>query len=1213
MKNDFLPYFAFYTLIFHISYFEFYYILQKGFRIMVQYKISAPKLALLYVLVAISGGVYAQDEAALKRATGYVQQAEQYYEDARYDKSIQEYQFAATIYRQTGNFDKYAICYNGVGNNYINLTRFDDAYAEFRRVMANFDEIKQKKPDFVPDSMLVADAYEGFGRFYSNKNSQFDSALVWHQRALDIRLRTVGERHAKTALSYYFIGLCYRGIKLDSAQIAMGQNNIVLEAEYLEKALRIQKAVLDSTHAQLADTYQALGDYNYDVLSAYLTGHEYHQKALWVRERRFKEGHPSTALTYLNLAKYNRVISEYALELTYLEKALQLQESIFGLDHKDVGTTLYALADRYRMSGDIERALSYFERAEKIMLIRVGAEGRELAEIYIGIASCYGALDNYQEQRVYLRRVLALWQKTYGKQHQQIGVAYSELGNYFLAQNSLDSALHYHNLAITLWKNTLGDNHIWVAEGMEAVAKVYAVKGDSEQEFFYLNEALRRKKSSSAASGDKGDMLADDEYSSNNRATPTQLYESYLNLAKFYLQKKDYKLGLAFCQSALGAIFPSIAKRGSDTYQNPTILELSRNIAWLDVMHLKGSLLLLEYKEGSHQDKDLQFAVQTFDHTMRLIDTLRINFTADASKEQLTKRSIPIYEGALEAQYLQYQNSKDAKYIASAFSVMEHSKAFVLMQAIQNSQAKNAGIVPQELFAKEELLRQNLAYYSDYKNQDKENAAAFDKAYFDTKRAYDSLIHHIESNYPKYYQLKYAQPNIKIKDIQEKILRPKDAILEYFIGDENIYVFCIQKNDVQFYKKAFVRKEQQNINLLRNNLTNYKFIVAEPQAAFREFVDVSHEVYKYYFEPFAKTITAENTERLIVIPDGMLSYVPFEVFMQEPTPADQQAEYRELKMLVRTYEITYSYSSSLLLQNLQTAHYSHNGKCLGFAPTYSHAGKGQPTNADLPWAEKEMQAIQQTFKGQFILGAGATKQAFLQQSRDYAVIHLAMHGIVDWRNPQRSHLAFATIAGDSTGDAANLYGFEIQNLSLRADLVVLSACETGFGKVIRGEGVLSLARGFMLAGVPSIITTLWQVNDYTSATLMTYFYENLDKGMDKPTALHQAKLRYLAQTDKISGHPAFWASFVSLGDPAPIRRTWGWLAWTIVSVITLTLLAAAYLGFRRYKDHRLENKPTDAYRLNTPHQDMYDTAQADQTEAILAHIRERAVAKIKKE
>ena len=93
---------------------------------MVQYKFGKLYMALLYVFVAASGA-YAQDAAALKRATGYVQQAEQYYEDARYDRSIQEYQFAATIYRQTGNFDKYAICYNGVGNNYINLTRFDDA------------------------------------------------------------------------------------------------------------------------------------------------------------------------------------------------------------------------------------------------------------------------------------------------------------------------------------------------------------------------------------------------------------------------------------------------------------------------------------------------------------------------------------------------------------------------------------------------------------------------------------------------------------------------------------------------------------------------------------------------------------------------------------------------------------------------------------------------------------------------------------------------------------------------------------------------------------------------------------------------------------------------------------------------------------------------------------------------------------------------------
>jgi CHAT domain-containing protein len=1163
------------------------------------------KINLLLYFVVFIATVSAQtkEEKLLKRATNYVLQADKYYEDAQYERSIKEYQFAATIYREAALFDRYAICYNGVGNNYINLTRYDEAYAEFRRVTANFDEIKALKPDFQPDSLLVADAYEGFGRYYSNKNSQFDSALVWHQRALDIRLRTKGAQDAKTALSYYFIGLSYRGIKLDSAQMAVGQNNIELELSYLEKALRIQLSVLGDSHAQLADTYQALGDYYYDVKSEYLTGYEYHQKALAVREKRFTEAHPSTAKSYLNLARYNHVISEYNLEQAYLEKALRLQESVFGGDHKDVGLTLFALAERYRLSGDTERALSYFERAEKILIARTGAESNEIAKIYIGIANCYAALDNHFEQRTYLRRVLALWQKTYGREHQQVGVAYSELGGYFLAQNSLDSALYYYNLSINIWKNKLGENHIWVAEGLERLAKVYAAKGDTEKEFFYLDEALRRKKNGMATVTNSGDMMADEGYKTNH-ATPTQLYESYLNLAKFYKQKKDYKLALAFCQSALGALFPTVAKRGGDLYYNPSIAELARNIGWLDAMQLKGTLLLSQYKT-TKDAKDLKFAIETFDQSMRLIDTLRINFTSDASKEQLTKRSIPIYEGALEAQYLQYQNTKDAKHLAIAFSIMEHSKAFVLMQAMQNTNAKNAGIVPAELFSKEELLRQNLSYYSDYRNRNNGNAAAFDKAYFDTKRSYDSLIQHIETNYPKYYKIKYAQPKVKIEDIQTKVLRSEDAILEYFIGDENIYVFCIQKNSVQFYQQAVSRKEISNINILRNNLTNYKYIMENPEAAFHQFAEASHDVYKFFFAPFAKTINPDNCKRLIIIADGLLTYIPFEVLLPKAVPASQPAGYRDLQMLITSYEFSYGYSSSLLLENLQAVHYRHNNKCLGFAPTYSSATPDKAANNDLPWAEKELKSIEQVFQGEYIFGAVATKQAFQTKARDYAIIHLAMHGIVDWRNAQKSHLAFATVANDSTGEASNLYSFEIQNLNLHADLVVLSACETGFGKVIRGEGVLSLARSFMLAGVPSLVTTLWQVNDYTSSTLMTLFYENLSKGMDKPTALRLAKLEFLSKSDRTSGHPAFWASFVTLGDPSPIRNTWSWLAISLIIGGILGGIGAGYWALRRRRNNRLESTPTDAFKLTNPHDTEQEAAELEHTAAILAHINQR--------
>ncbi len=1168
------------------------------------------KYLYLFVCALSPFVVGAQSEAKLERARGYVQTAERYYEEAKYDKSIKEYQFAATIYRELQHFDKYAICYNGVGNNYINLTRYEEAYAEFRRVMSNFDEIKQKKADFLPDSMLIADAYEGFGRFYYSSGARYDSALLWHMRALDIRKRSVGEQHPKTALSYYFIGMAYRGIKLDSLQMGQGANPIMLELEFLEKARMIQEGLARRDtlpSAALADTYQALGDYYYDVLQDYLHGSDWHEKALKIRQKRFSEAHPNTALSYLNIAKYNRLISEYETEREYLERALRLQEAVFGIDHRDVALTLAALANRYRTSGDVERGLSYFQRAEKILIDRTGAQSAELANVYLGIAQCYGDLDNHYEQRDYLRRVLYMWQSIYGATHQQMGVAYSEMGDYYVRRNTLDSALFYYEKATDLWIKQLGSTHIWVAESYERLARVYALRGDGEREYFYLESALNLKKSTAQISGASGELA--DEFQQAKRASPQQLYESYLKMAQFYQRKKDYPLALSFCQGALSALFPSIAKQGGNLYANPSIAELSRNIVWLDALQLKGKLLLQDYVEGKHENKDLRFAVETYTHAMRLIDTLRINFTTDGAREQLTRRSIPIYEGALQAQYLLYEIDKKAENLQAAFAIMERSKAFVMMQALQTSQARSAGIIPDELLAKEELLRQNLSYYSDAKNRKKSNAANFDKAYFETKRAYDSLITYLETNYPKYYQLKYAQPTIKITDIQQKLLRPNDLLIEYFVGDEYIYVFCIQTEKVSVQQLRIEQSKMHNLNILRNHLTNYSYVVEKPAEAFSNFCETSHEVYKLFLAPYMKGISPESTERLIIIPDGLLSYVPFEVFLQEEVAKDHPPTYRNLPFLLRDYEIVYSYSSGLMLQNVQSVRARHNGRCLGFAPAYLHEHPATD-HKDLPWAAKELESIKEVFKGDYLIGGGATKAAFQQQAPQYAVIHLAMHGIVDWHNSQKSHLAFASIKGDTTGDASNLYNFEIQNIPLRADLVVLSACETGYGKMIRGEGVLSLARGFMLAGTPSVLTTLWQVNDFTTSTLMTLFYANLQQGMPKSAALRRAKLDYLAHSDQVSGHPAFWASVVLMGDPAPVRSAWGWLAWTVIALSSGTLFLGAFWMLRRRRERRLLQAATDAAMLNRHKEE--NPQEAAEMDKLLALIRQRSSQKAQK-
>lgn len=1136
--------------------------------------------------------LYAQ-EKELARAKEYIAKAEKLYEDLNYNAALGEYLFASEIYRRLNLADKFAICYNGIGNIQINLSNYDQAMNEFRRTIQKFDELKLADPNFIPDSMLIADAYEGFGRYYSNKNSQFDSSLIWHQKALDIRIRTVGERHPKVALSYYFIGELYKDIKLDSTALALNQSNQSLQEEYLNKALKIQLNIEPSNPAQLADTYEALGNYYYDInnMQSYEEGEKLHRKALELRKMRFSDEHPAVAISHINLAKYYGKVNRYAEETEELEKALSIQERVFESNHKDIAITLQALAKRYRLNGDVDKALYLYNRAASIITLRSGEFSNELAEVYLDIANCYNALDKLDEQKKYLDSVHLIWKKIYGENHKLIGVVKTQLGLLYLQlakQNTVRYLHSYVALAeshltdvLTLWEKTLSPNHLWIADAYDNLAQVYAFRGDLEQEFEYLQKSLSLKTKGNTLSSVQHQELADDLNDIEPLASPSQLYESHLKLAQHYFNKKKFLESLISCQTSLTWLIPSLNKDGSKFEINPSIEDLSKNLAAFDAISFKAKVLLEDYKYNKHE-KYLPLAVSTSELALKLIDTLRTNFTGDVSKEQLTKRAIPVYETAIEAQYLLYQQSSDSVHIERAFTIMEHSKAFILMQSIQNTVARNAGLVPNALLGKEETLRRNLAslleektrfIYKNPKTKDEkqnkkieEQKLKLEKEYFEARSAYDSLIVYIEKTYPKYYQLKYAQPNISIKDIQKKALRKEEAILEYFIGDNNIYVFIIERDGVKFYRKPYNKQESLSIDSLRTNLTDYSLISNNPELAFRTFIKHSHNVHKAFVKPFLnRELIGDNIKKLIIISDGLLSSIPFEVLVQEYISDSIKCSYKDLPMMIKDYEINYSYSSNLLLQNIQNKRRNHNGMCIGFAPTY----KDTEDNTELPWAEKELQAIANNFKGLFFYGNDANKANFLKEAQKYGVIHLAMHGILDMKNPQKSHLAFTEQAHDSLGILSNLYNYEIQDLDLFAELVVLSACETGYGKVIRGEGVLSLSRGFMLAGASSIVTTLWKVNDYTSATLMTLFYQNLNNGMDKPAALRNAKMEFLSKTDKTSGHPAFWSSFISLGNPAPIKQGGAWWIYAIGIGLFIGSTAVGYKFWQKKKVNKV--------------------------------------------
>ncbi|NUM82175.1 CHAT domain-containing protein [bacterium] len=187
----------------------------------------------------------------------------------------------------------------------------------------------------------------------------------------------------------------------------------------------------------------------------------------------------------------------------------------------------------------------------------------------------------------------------------------------------------------------------------------------------------------------------------------------------------------------------------------------------------------------------------------------------------------------------------------------------------------------------------------------------------------------------------------------------------------------------------------------------------------------------------------------------------------------------------------------------------------------------------LPWSEKELDAIAEVLPGKFYKFTDASEERFKSEAPKHRIIHLATHAIIDDKAPLYSKLIFAK--NPKGREDGLLHTYELYNMRLNADLAVLSACNTGSGMLVRGEGVISLARGFLYAGCPSIVMSLWSIDDKSTSLLMRNFYEGLSQGLTKDEALRESKLKMINSGDPVMSNPYYWAGFVTIGDTRPIR------------------------------------------------------------------------------
>ena len=381
------------------------------------------------------------------------------------------------------------------------------------------------------------------------------------------------------------------------------------------------------------------------------------------------------------------------------------------------------------------------------------------------------------------------------------------------------------------------------------------------------------------------------------------------------------------------------------------------------------------------------------------------------------------------------------------------------------------------------------------------------------RKSWQQFSYKLQNEHLHYQKLR-TQPIIApFQEIRKK-LTSDEIIIEYAIDQErnDLFVFLISLKDFKIKKLKWSKDIESKIDELYILLQD----PVELQLFGKEtYETLAFELYELLVQPLAAEIRAYPHLKFII--EGALNYVPFEALLTN----NQSSEFATLPYLLRKHEISYHYSTTLLNALDKKKRTNEVKQFFGFAPI-----RFAPDSklAELKASEEEIEKIGQIFqqnnyKAILTIGETASQIALKNNFNEpHRIFHIASHTNANIKFPLHAEIACA----DGEVKIGELY-----NLKLQADLLVLSSCKSGVGKLVIGEGMQGLNRNFIAEGVPNIMFSLWEVDDVQTKELMIEFYKQMLSGENYSKALQKSKLKMIQKEDVV---PTFWSGFIFVGD-----------------------------------------------------------------------------------
>lgn len=589
---------------------------------------------------------------------------------------------------------------------------------------------------------------------------------------------------------------------------------------------------------------------------------------------------------------------------------------------------------------------------------------------------------------------------------------------------------------------------------------------------------------------------------------------AFNNLARVYEKKGMNEKAIQYRDSALWV------NHKQKAFSDISVSGISYPDHEIKILHEK--LMLIKKLWQLEGDKNvLKEALETIEEANLVIDYARKFIRSDNNRLSITR---DFYDLAVYFYSEKYNLTGQMDEIIQAISYAENDKSFLLNELMGEHTPKTNADLDVLINLKKEA-KQLLRVYTV--QEDAKNKILYYEKLDSIQRILDGF-----NNYNHFKKLS-KQDIIELSD--------RSNVLSLHLGANQLYCFLIANGTLSLKRipldSSFI-----------NEVLNFRKELSSPEG---ESLNLS------FANPLIEFISPYIGTKLTIIPDGILNYVPFELLSTDSTQSTFLFEKFEISYLNSVYDMIWQVDRTVVSNEL-----------LSFAPEFNSDNllasndvvRGELSK--LPGAFEEVNILKNIFSGLTFLQKDATESNFVQNAGNYGIIHLATHAVVDDQYPEKSKLVF-NIGNDTLNDGY-LHAYEIYNLDLNAQLVTLSACNTGFGQIKKGEGVMSLSRAFAYAGVPATVVSLWPASDKSTPELMKYFYQNLKNGETKDMALNNARKQYLITAKGKARHPFYWGGFVLIGDNSPITSENSYVALILSFLFLLTAIPIVLVIKNKY-------------------------------------------------